>query len=710
MSIESRQIQPDSSPFHRGEREIQERLGVRERLEAQGQQVIRDSLPDQHREFYAQLPFVLLGSIDQAGRPWASVLVGQPGFISSSNPSTLKLNARPIYGDPLHDNLVPDSDVGMLGIEFHSRRRNRLAGKVVTVGNGAIEIRVVQSFGNCPQYIQARDCELSPAVDRVSEERPVERLRELGEAERAIISQADNFYIASQFSEDRAQASHGIDVSHRGGKPGFVRIDNNHTLTWPDFVGNFHFNTLGNILLNPQVGLLFIDFNSQDLLYLTGNAEIIWDGEELRAFAGAQRLLRFSLHQAIRVAGALPMQWRFRDYSPSLEQTGSWQEVAATLGARAEGNIYREYEVTRVEQESANISSFYLEPKGEEPIPCHTAGQFLPLELHPIGTAEPMRRTYTISNAPNGSFYRLSIKREPPAKPGLPAGIASNYFHEHVTQGTTLRAMSPRGKFTLDTASTRPIVLLSAGVGITPMLSMLNQLVKEGMTCGCQRPIWFIHGARNGAEHAFAGQVRDVAEKCESLHVHIRYSQPTERDQPGSDYDSQGHVDVDLLKSLLTFDDYDFYVCGPALFIQALHSGLRSLNIADERIHYEFFGQGSTLQREQPSGFDSLSTLPDSEPVTVNFARSGISVEWNRSKGSLLDLAEAEGLRPDYSCRSGICQTCTTKLVSGKVAYLEPPMAAPREGEVLLCCAYPRPQTGVDEAVDEASEGIVLDL
>jgi predicted pyridoxine 5'-phosphate oxidase superfamily flavin-nucleotide-binding protein len=489
MIIESQQTQPKSSPFHRGEREIQERLGVRERLEEQGRRVIRDSLPDQHREFYAHLPFVLLGGIDQAGRPWASVLVGQPSFISSPDPSTLKLNARPIYDDPLNDNLVPDSDVGMLGIEFYSRRRNRMAGKIVSVGNGAIEIRVVQSFGNCPQYIQARDCELSPAIGRVGEERPVERLTELGEAERTIISQADNFYIASQFSEDQTQASHGIDVSHRGGKPGFVRVDDNHTLTWPDFVGNFHFNTLGNILLNPQVGLLFIDFSSQDLVYLTGSAEIIWDGEELRAFTGAQRLVRFSLHQAIRVAGALPMQWRFQNYSPSLEQTGSWQEVATTLAARAEGNSYREYEVTRVEQESANISSFYLEPKGEEPISCHTAGQFLPLELHPVGMAEPLLRTYTISNAPNGSFYRLSIKREPAAMPGLPPGIASNYFHEHVTRGTILRAMSPRGKFTLETTSTHPIVLLSAGVGITPMLSMLNQLINEGTTCGCQRPI-----------------------------------------------------------------------------------------------------------------------------------------------------------------------------------------------------------------------------
>jgi ferredoxin-NADP reductase len=431
----------------------------------------------------------------------------------------------------------------------------------------------------------------------------------------------------------------------------------------------------------------------------------------LCAFTGTHRLLRFSLQAAIRVVGALPLQWRFQAYSPSLEQTGSWQEVAATLAARAEGNIYREYEVTKVEKESTNISSFYLAPKGEQSIPCHTAGQFLPLELHPLGidgieTDKPLLRTYTISSAPNGSSYRLSIKREPAVKPGLPPGIASNYFHDHVTQGTTLRAMSPRGKFSLDTSSTRPIVLLSAGVRITPMISMLDQLIKQAVTCGGQRQIWFIHGARSGAEHAFADHVRGLAETCESLQVHIRCSRPTQSDQAGRDYDSQGHVDMDLLKSLLPFDDYDFYMCGPAPFIEALHSGLRALNISDERTHYEFFGQGSSLQRQRPSGADAQTTPANSGPVAVRFARSGISAVWDPSKGSLLDLAEAEGLRPNYSCRSGICQTCSTNIVSGRVEYLEPPMAAPKEGDVLICCSYPRPQP----AGSEDDEGIILDL
>ncbi len=698
-SGESRGISQGRSPFHTGEHTIQERLGVRERLEEQGRRVIRDYLPAQHQEFYAHLPFVMVGTIDQTGHPWASLLVGRPGFISSPDPSTLTINARPIYGDPLNENVVPGADVGLLGIEFQSRRRNRLTGKVVTAGTATIALRVVQTFGNCPQYIQARDYELSPAIDRVGGELPVERLSTLSESAQTLITKADNFYIASQFSEDQAEASHGIDVSHRGGKAGFVRIDDAHTLTWPDFVGNFHFNTLGNLLLNPQAGLLFIDFDTQDLLYLTGTVEIIWDSDECRAFAGAQRLLRFSLLQAIQVSHAVPLTWRFQDYSPTLDQTGSWEEVAATLAARAQGNSYREYVVTRVEKESASITSFYLEPQGSEPLQCHTAGQFLPLELRPPGIAEPVRRTYTISDAPNGTYYRLSIKREP-------MGLASTYFHDSVMPGTTLRAMSPRGKFILETSSPRPLVLLSAGVGITPMLSMVNQLVNESVTCGCQRQVWFVHSARNGAEHAFGAHIRALATRCKTLHVHIRYSQPTESDHQGKAYDSQGHVDIPLLKSLLPFDDYDFYLCGPPAFIEAMYAGLKALNIADARLHYEFFGPGTSLQRERPSSV-AVQPIPlDMEPVPVRFARAGLSVLWNPTNGTLLELAEAAGLRPSYSCRSGICQTCTTKLIAGSVAYREPPMSPPRTGEVLLCCAYPQSQ----QESGAGREGIVLDL
>ena len=481
-----------------------------------------------------------------------------------------------------------------------------------------------------------------------------------------------------------------------------MRIDDDRVLTFPDYTGNYHFNTVGNILVNPRAGLLFIDFDTGDLLYVTCSAEIIGDSEERRAFTGAERLVRFTVDEGCIVENAMPIRWAFLDYSPSLDQTGSWEEVAETIHAREEGNVYREYTVSRVEPESEAITSFYLEPEGGT-IPCHKAGQFLPIEIQAPDEPESVRRTYTISNSPNGSYYRLSIKREPSAEPHLPPGVSSNYFHDHVVAGTTIRAMSPRGKFVLDATGTRSVVLLSAGVGVTPMISMLEQLAKNDAGCGSERNVWFIHGARNGDEHAFGKYVQELAARLPCLNVHVRYSRPGESDTEGREYDSVGHVDVALLKELLPFDDYAFYLCGPPAFLESLYDGLKDLNVADERIHYEFFGPGATLLREEPGATVGLAEdLQDRPPIAVRFARSEADATWDPSKGTLLDLAESVGLRPAYSCRSGICQTCSAAIISGDVDYLEQPMASPEQGEALICCSYPRPSAGTD--------GVVLDI
>ncbi len=701
------QDRPKNSPFHRGEREIQARLGVREQIEGIGQRFIRDFMPDEHRAFYAQLPFLLIGSIDRTGRPWASVLAGCPGFIESPAPDRLNINTAVIFGDPLKENLCLGLQVGLLGIEYQSRRRNRLTGKVIAIRENGLDIKIDQTFGNCPQYIQSRQYSNLAEINSIGAPRPIQELKHLDKSAYQIISNSDHFYIATHFSENPKNTSHGTDISHRGGKPGFVRIDDDQTITFPDFSGNNHFNTLGNISANPVAGLLFIDFESGDLLYLTGKANIIWKSDELQAYDGAQRLVRITLDQASLVKNGMPIRWNFLEYSPSLEKTGSWQEVDEQKTERNDGNVYREYKVVRVERESKNISSFYLQPKQGSEIHCHKAGQFLPIEIRPPGSAQQVQRTYTISNAPNGSYYRLSIKREAPAKPNLPAGISSNYFHDHVKPGTTIRAMSPRGKFTLQESSTRPIVLISGGVGITPMVSMLEQLADNTASCGCSRHVWFIHGTRNSRVHAFADTMKNLAQNWPYLNSHVRYSNPLDSDVEGRDYDSIGHIDIALIQSLLPLDDYDFYLCGPNSFMESLHGGLKSLNITDERIHYEFFGRGTNLHKENAGGVESLTgQFNNSTPVPIRFARSGIETKWDPSKGSLLDLAEMEGVQPAYSCRSGICQTCKTKIVDGEVDYLETPMVKPEPDTALICCCYPRAKTDANNQTIP----VVLDL
>jgi hypothetical protein len=310
------------SPFHAGELAIQARLGLQTRMDKQGRRVIRDFLPDQHRQFFAQLPYVIVGTVDTLGHPWASILVGNPGFLSSPDDRTLQVTAQPLWGDPLGTNLAEGIDIGFLGIELPTRRRNRMNGIVTSVGSEGFEVRVQQSFGNCPQYIQARQSELQPF--NASDPKPVHPVDRFGMAEQATIATADTFFIATAYQATSAGMASGVDVSHRGGKPGFVRIDDDHTLTIPDFSGNNHFNTFGNLELNSHAGLLFLDFQQGDLLYLTGTATVIWEGEELRHYAGAERLLRFHLHWGNRVVGSLPLRWSEPEFSPFLEPLGSW--------------------------------------------------------------------------------------------------------------------------------------------------------------------------------------------------------------------------------------------------------------------------------------------------------------------------------------------------------------------------------------------------
>ena len=286
--------------FHEGERALQRKAGVGGRMADIGPRVIRDFMPDQHRDFFAQLPFLIVGSADDDGQPWASLLAGPPGFAGAPDPRRLTVRARPLPGSPLAAHLAPGAPLGLLGIEAHTRRRNRMNGVVGRVDADGFDVRVEQSFGNCPKYIRTRQ---SFFLDDAATPGEVERMTVLDASARAQVAAADTLFIAS-----RHPAS-GVDVSHRGGAPGFVRVDDERTLTLPDYAGNFFFNTLGNLQVDPRAGLLFIDFERGDLLHVAATARLIWDGPELAAFDGAQRLLRLTVDQVVRVTGGLPLGW-----------------------------------------------------------------------------------------------------------------------------------------------------------------------------------------------------------------------------------------------------------------------------------------------------------------------------------------------------------------------------------------------------------------
>ncbi|MGX1743126.1 pyridoxamine 5'-phosphate oxidase family protein [Bosea sp. NPDC055353] len=306
---------PDG-PFHAGELAAQALAGVAARGAG-----IRDFMPDQHRIFFGQLPWLFAGVLDSGGWPLATVLAAEPGFVGSPTPTTLSIASLPASGDPAFEALRPGGPIGLLGLELETRRRNRANGRIETVGTDGFTVAVAQSFGNCAKYIQVRNRVQDGNEPAAS---PME-LSGLDAQARTLIAGADTLFIASAAAPGSEPS--GVDISHRGGRPGFVRIDGD-TLTIPDFSGNNYFNTFGNLLQQPRAALLFVDFATGMLLQLQGETEIVWQGPELAQLDGAERLWRFHIRHGWRRAHALPLRWSAPEFAPTTLQTGLWSAAA----------------------------------------------------------------------------------------------------------------------------------------------------------------------------------------------------------------------------------------------------------------------------------------------------------------------------------------------------------------------------------------------
>ena len=309
------------SPFHVGEQTIQSLAGVRDRIELRGRAVIRDYMPEQHRTFFAALPFMVVGLADQNGHPWTTTLSGSPGFMNSAEENLLGIKAWLDPGDPLHSCIRDGAPIGGLGIELSTRRRNRVNGRIENCVIGeSFSIRVQQSFGNCPKYIQARNERPRLYSKLVPECRMVPHL---GDYEVNLIAEADTFFIASRSAQlDQMESSQGLDVSHRGGRPGFVRVVSRNELCFPDFSGNLLFNTLGNLEADARAGLLFIDFRSGGMLHIIGRTRICWDVPETARFAGIERFIFLDIQCVVNRDHALPHLFDFVSYSPHLGTEG----------------------------------------------------------------------------------------------------------------------------------------------------------------------------------------------------------------------------------------------------------------------------------------------------------------------------------------------------------------------------------------------------
>lgn len=302
--------------FHAGERALQAEDGVREQLAMVGTRVIRDHMPQQHRDFFAQLPVLVLGSVDAEGQPWASALAGPPGFLQAPDARALRVDALPAADDPLAMALSPGAPLGVLGIELPTRRRNRMNGTVSALDAAGFTIAVQQSFGNCPRYIQTR----TPMAVPVAAHPAPEWLARLDAEAHRLIAAADTFFIATAHpaAGHGTARDEGVDVSHRGGAPGFVLPLGDGELAVPDFDGNRFFNTLGNLLLQPAAGLLFVDFDRGDLLHVQVRGHIETDGAVMARMPPVDRWLRFEVTGALRRRAALPLRWGPAALSPYL--------------------------------------------------------------------------------------------------------------------------------------------------------------------------------------------------------------------------------------------------------------------------------------------------------------------------------------------------------------------------------------------------------
>ena len=379
--------------------------------------------------------------------------------------------------------------------------------------------------------------------------------------------------------------------------------------------------------------------------------------------------------------------------------TVQWSPLAETVSG------FRRLRVVAKVPESRTITSFHLVPAGDEGWREFEPGQFLVFRIPTSGVEGFVLRNYSVSSDPGRSgVYRITVKREPCGQSPTGSGIGSGYLHDRVEVGDELWAEGPRGAFVLDKASRRPVVLLSGGVGLTPLVSMLHCLA-----AGTERTVHFIHACDNGDLHALGDEVEESARSRPGIHAHFCYREPSDRDVARGRHKSTGFITRELVQSLLPLDDYEVYLCGPTPFMKAAYTILRSLGVTRERIAYEFFGPASLLEEDEPAyALADLRREPMSPPAVagasvpapdeavVEFRRSGVRAGWSDASPSLLDLAEAQGLQPAFSCRAGICGTCSARLLVGEVEYFEEPLEAPPEGEILLCCSRPLGPVAVD--------------
>jgi ferredoxin-NADP reductase/MOSC domain-containing protein YiiM len=393
------------------------------------------------------------------------------------------------------------------------------------------------------------------------------------------------------------------------------------------------------------------------------------------------------LQRALRIP-ALSKGWQ-SSFESMLQQESNSKTAAGNPGLSYEEQApawpgFRQMRVTHINKESASVTSFTLAPvdlarNDDQPLPAFQAGQFVVVRLLVDAGKPPILRSYSLSDLPKPDHFRISVKSES-------NGVGSSFLCNRVREGDALDVSAPRGSFTLRPGTT-PVVLLSAGVGATPVMSMLHALAAEKS----EREIWWIYGARNRADHPFAEEARALLKQLSRARSYILYSKPGPNDRLGADFDASGHIDAALLEKIGVSRNSDFYLCGPVSFLQSMRDGLRNWGVPAGNVHTEIFGTLETITpgMARVAHTPHMPQGPQGSGPSVSFARSGITAAWDRKYQSLLELAEACDVPVRWSCRTGVCHTCMTGLIGGSIRYNPEPLERPAPGNVLPCCSQP---------------------
>eukprot|EP00968_Pinguiococcus_pyrenoidosus_P006470 scaffold434_cov186-Pinguiococcus_pyrenoidosus.AAC.131 len=594
--------------FHRGEEAVQDRYGVKQEVASFAGRLVRPFLNEQLRDFFSELPYVVLAGRDTNGQGhvWCTILAKRPqdsSVVAVKDKTHVSLLSAPPVGDPLHSQVAPGSDLGMLGIMLHNRRRNRVNGRVVNAENGALELEVptfwaifvVHAFGNCPQYISLR--EIVPLALADAGEKAVTEGEALPADLAALVGRADTFFIASGYdTRENGGAGSGLDASHRGGSPGFVQVSQDgKCVTYVDVQGNNLYNTMGNLLLDPRVGIAFVDWSSGSLLHITGEAQITFNADATRTVAITVERNHLLTHVGIGVGVGFSINrfvWRPGGLGFAFVEPDPANNSELVL--------------LMTEDEGEDTKSLYFGGVEERPLKPYQAGQHITLQ---IPNAE-VERSYSLSGSPKWalhwrggpSLYRVTVRKQ---------GVGSRALHKLITGARVNALGNPEGDFVVPPAAKVPgatVVFLGAGVGVTPLVSMMHELLALPEV----PEILFVQTARTVDMWPLHKEVGDLIREASQRGVSATYVSSFTRGEPpaasaadtGIRYAS-GRLTESMLRPLFEADtsvaeklrreatrnSVYFFVCGPASFMSTAQSLLLdTFGVPDDRLYSETFG------------------------------------------------------------------------------------------------------------------------